>query len=353
MPASLQPPWFEPPAAIRLGPTGPFPETDVRDVLERRWLHYAFLTRDHELGMVANIAWLGLSAEVQERPFSTSILLVHRRGHGWASSQFNAAPLEPLWTSFRRPHGFYESSRHDTRAASGDPAVRLELMRTSHPCINQCAPFAGDQFFRWQSETGVLARGDWTFRGTTFAGKDAVGYHERVRGRWGWPELGGWVFGFANDTAGEERSAPANAMVFTLVQPAWPAVAATGSVMVWRAGRLVRHFPRRRVSVAARGLLDCNEVERVPGLANLLGVAPMEPIPRRLLIHAEMGRDFALLDFACDSAARIVIPNETGIRPYSVHEAIGPVEVEGRIGGRNVRFNSYGIVEFAGGARAD
>jgi hypothetical protein len=94
-------------------------------------------------------------------------------------------------------------------------------------------------------------------------------------------------------------------------------------------------------------------VAQVPGLSNLLGVAPMAPIPRRLLIHAVMGRDEVLLDFMCDSAARIVIPNETGTRPFSVHEAIGPVTVEGRVSGRTFSFTSSGIVEFAGGAGVD
>lgn len=342
----------EPGRVIPLGPAGPFPEIPLRDVLERRWLHYAFLSRDLEFGLVSNIAWLGLGDQSDSRPFSTSILLLYRRGHGWRSSQFNALTVEPLWSAFRRPHAAAEANTFELRSTSEDPAVKLRLSRTSHPCTSQCAPFAGDHFLRWQSESGVLARGDWQFAGETFT-RDAVGYHERVRGRWGWPELGGWVFGFANDTASNPAAAPAHALVFTLIQPVKPDGSTTASVMVWRMGRLVRHFPRHRVSVAVRGLLNRNDVTQVPGLSNLLGVPPMEPIPRRLLISAAMGRDFAVLDFSCDSAARIVIPNETGIAPFSVHEVIGPVSVDGRISGRDFQFSSFGIVEFAGGARAD
>ncbi len=336
---------------ISLGPAGPFPGAPVRRVLERRWLHYAFLTRDLEFGLVSNIAWLGLGAACAERPFSTSILLLHRRGHGWISSQFNAAANDPLWSAFRRPHPLGEEGLLELRSSAGDPAVRLQLARTSNPCTSQCAVFAGDQFFRWQSEAGVTARGQWRYRGETFE-REAVGYHERVRGNWGWPEMGGWVFGFANETEGL-AGAPGHALVFTLIQPTHPAGAATASVMVWRAGRLVRHFPRRRISVAVRGLLDRCQVCQVPHLSNLTGVDPMEPIPQRLMIHAAMGRDYALLDFAVDSAARIVIPNETGLRPFSVHESIGPAAVEGRIGGRSFRFETSGIVEFAGGALAE
>ncbi len=79
----------------------------------------------------------------------------------------------------------------------------------------------------------------------------------------------------------------------------------------------------------------------------------MAPVPRRLVISARMGGDWTLLDFSCEAAARIVIPGETGIDPYSVHEVIGPVTVEGRLNGERFAFETFGIVEFAGGAGGD
>jgi hypothetical protein len=120
--------------------------------------------------------------------------------------------------------------------------------------------------------------------------------------------------------------------------------------MLWRDGRLRRHFPRRNVSVAVRGYLDRNRVAQVPELANLFGVPPMEPVPQRLFITAQLGADWLIIDFAADSSARIVIPNEIGIRPFSVHEVIGWTHVEGQLNGRPFAFETGGIVEFAGGA---
>jgi hypothetical protein len=320
-------------------------------VLERRWLHYAFLSRDGRLGMVANVAGLGPSPEDPlGAPRRTSILLVHRAGAGWMASQFNAETSDPQWSAFRLPHPHRTPGRLELAATAGHAAVSFDLLRTSRPCTSQCASFARGQHLRWQSETGVIARGDWRAGGETYPGVEAVGYHERVRGYWGWPELGGWVFGFANDPGGTGDEAPETALVFTLIQPRAPAAAATGSVMVWWRGRLARHFPRRRVSVAVRGELDRDAVVLVPALANLLGVPPMPTIPRRLVIAARMGFDHAVLDFTCEAAARVVIPNETGVDPFSVHEVIGPVAVEGKVGGRAFAFEARGIVEFAGGA---
>ena len=344
----------QPRVAVELGPEGPFPNTTLGKVLERRWLHYAFLSRDHELGMVANVAWLGPGLESSDAaPRCTSILLVHKRGEGWSASQFNAETSTPLWSAFRQPRYAEHSGDLHLAATSSSPSVKLQLVSSSRPCTSQCATFAPNQHLRWQSETGVIARGDWQFKGETYHDVEAIGYHERVRGYWGWPELGGWVFGFANDPHGPTDQPPATAFVFTLIQPRGPEDAATGSVMVWRNGRLRRHFPRRCVTFAVRGQLQRDKVQQVPELSNLFGVPPMEPVPRQLMISARMGDDWVTYDYHCDSAARVIIPSETSLRPFSVHEVIGPVLVEGCIGGEAFRFETYGIAEFAGGAGDD
>ena len=337
---------------VKVGPQGPFPARPLSHVLERRWLHYAFLSRDNELGMVSNVAWLGPDPENPgARQRCTSILLLYRRGAGWRASQFNTETSTPLWSAFRMPHAFAAPGPLNLSATSGEPAVNLKLQRSSHPCTSQCAPFATNQHFRWQSETGILAKGTWRFGDELFEDMEAVGYHERVRGRWGWPEMGGWVFGFANDPqVTEPGGPPPTAVVFTLIQPQRPAGAPTASVMLWRDGRLKRHFPRRNINVVVRGQLDRDRVRQVPELANLFNTLPMAPVPRRLIITAHLGHDRLVLDFESAWAARIVNPNETGIDPFSVHEVVGPCHIEGNAGKDRFAFESYGIVEFAGGA---
>jgi hypothetical protein len=320
-------------------------------MLERRWLHYALLSTDGELGLVANLAWLGPAAEQTDaKSRCTSILLLHRRGKGWEASQFNAETAVPAWSSFRQPHPHGQAMPLRISATAGVPAVDLRLARTSFPCSSQCAPFAADQFLRWQSETGVIANGQWSFADGSRIDVRAVGYHERVRGHWGWPELGGWVFGFANAPLGDDDRPPAYAVVFTFINPLSPDDATTASLMLWRDGRLVRHFPRRNVSMAVSGQLSRDKVKQVPELASLFGVTPMAPIPARLVISGAQGDDRVLIDLDVESAARVVIPSETSLRPFSVHEVIGPVYVEGRLNNANFAFETRGIAEFAGGA---
>lgn len=354
MPAALRfrhPPRSAPDHLI--GPPGPFPEIALQRELERRWLHYAFLSRDLRLGMVSNIAWLGPAAEDPlHRPRTTAILLLYDSTQGWSASQFNAVASAPPWSAFRS-FAQADDDGFAITSSAGAPGVELQLQRSSHPCTSQCVSFMPDQHFRWQSETGIHANGIWKVPGKTYPRVHALGYHERVRGYWGWPELGGWVFGFANDMTTPQAAAPPCAVVFTLVYPRQPETAATASVMLWRRGRLQRHFTRRNIEVAVRGILDRDAVRQVPALSGILGVPPMAPIPRTLVIDARQGRDRVVVEFDATAAARIVIPSETGLLAYSVHEVIGPCRVEGEVNGHMFGFETKGIVEFAGGASGD
>jgi len=320
--------------------------------LDRQWLHYAFVSRQPGLAMVANLSVLGPPAgQPDAAPQRMAILLLHDSTAGWQSSQFNAEqPLVP-WSSFRLPHP-HGAAPLQIRARTDSPRVDLMLQRTSRPCTSQCAPFGDHQHLRWQSEPGVSAMGGVWVDGQRRE-VDLVGYHERVRGRWSWPELGGWVFGFAIDSSGKPTNPPSAAVVFTLIQPTAPSDAATGSVMVWRNGRLRRHFSRRNLEVAVQGELDRDRVVVVPPLAAAIGTPPTAPVPRRLVISARSGDDWLVLDFGAQTAARIVNASETSLRPFSVHEVLGPCLVQGEIGGAAVRIEADGVVEFAGGAIDD
>lgn len=348
--SNFRPPFEVPPRSGRLGPAGPFPDARLTDEVERRWLHYAMLSRDGRYGLVANAAWLGPPDGDPAGParYST-ILLLHERGKPWISSQFNATISVPPWSAFRLPQGFGEAGSLTIASHTGEPAVDLVLTRTSRPCSSQCAFFAGGPHLRWQSETGVQARGTWRLHGREEM-IEAVGYHERVRGRWGWPQLDEWVFGFANDLDAEPGRPPRWAAVFTFIKPRGRADDTTASLMLWRDGMMRRHFPRRRVSFAVRGTLDRDRVAMAPPLASRLGEPPMAAVPRRLVISARMGEDWVVLDFEAEAAARVVIPSETSLPAFTVHEVVGPCLLEGALGGESFALQTRGIVEFSGGA---
>ncbi|MEV5725251.1 MULTISPECIES: hypothetical protein [Streptomyces] len=356
------------PTLPRLGPPGPFPRAPLAHPLDRKWLHYAFLSRCGRQALIANLSVLGSStgavladpgAPATGRRSGTgtaaegqhmAILLAYEEGHGWSATQFNAEQPDLPWSAFRLPHPHGEPGTFRVAARSAAPAADVLLTRTSRPCTSQCAPFGEDEHLRWQSEPGVLGTGTLRHGDGTATETDLLGYHERVRGRWSWTTLGGWVFGFVNDPSGPADAAPPSAVVFTLIQPVYPADAANGSVMLWRDGRMIRHFPRRNLRVAVSGSLDRDRVAMVPPLADMLGTPPMAAVPGRLLITARLGDDRLVLDFRSRTAGRIANPSETSLHPFSVHETLGPCTVEGRIGGRRIGFRTEGIVEFAGGA---
>lgn len=319
------------------------------DHLERRWLHYAFRSQSGDMSVIANLSTLGTSGAPGARTQRMSILLVHDATSGWHSTQFNADVTPRPWSSFRLPEPVEQMRIAGRR---GVPGIDLTFRRTGRACTSQCAPFGVDQHLRWQSEPGILASGTVTTRDRVHENVELVGYHERVRGRWGWPDLGGWVFGFANAPAAVGE-APAYSVVFTLIQPPQPADAATASVMLWRAGRLLRHFPRRCIDVAVGGLLARDAVQMCPPLAAVLGTPPAAAVPGRLVIAATLGGDRLVIEIDAQTAGRIVNPSELGLLPFSVHEVLGPASVSGRVAGLDIAFTAGAVVEFAGGANAD
>jgi hypothetical protein len=277
-----------------------------------------------------------------------SILLVHDEA-GWSSSQFNADVQGMPWSAFRMPD---PGPRLRVSASTAAPAVDLDLVRTGRACTSQCAPFAADQHLRWQSEPGVIAHGSLSGAAGVHHGVTLVGYHERVRGHWAWPDLGGWVFGFAN-AAAAPGAAPPYAVVFTLIQPLDPADAATASVMLWRQGRLLRHYPRRALEVRVQGLLSRDRVAASPPLAGTFGTPPAAQVPSRLTITAATATDQLTIDVESATACRIVNPNELGQAAFSVHEVLGPCRVSGTVAGVDLDFTAPAVVEFAGGADVD
>jgi hypothetical protein len=87
-----------------------------------------------------------------------------------------------------------------------------------------------------------------------------------------------------------------------------------------------------------------------PTLAPLLGTYATAPIPAVLCIDGYQGRDSIQIRYRCRDAAQLVVPSETSLQPFSVHEVIGEMEVRIKLKESNVVFTSPGIVEFAGGA---
>ena len=71
------------------------------------------------------------------------------------------------------------------------------------------------------------------------------------------------------------------------------------------------------------------------------------------LVNARMGDEWATLDFEAEAAVRVVIPSETSLRPFSVHEVVGPCLLTGSLNGEKFQIETRGIVEFSGGAGGD
>jgi hypothetical protein len=331
--------------------SGPFTRLPFSDVLERRWLHYAFITVDERQALIANLAALG--GEGGDEPTHTAVLLAYHCEHGWNCSQWHAQLAREPWTSYRSPPPSTAWPREpdfELQSLKGAPAVSLHLTSTTTPAPAGVSRFHRTHWKRWQAQPGVLATGRWSDGMAPSRQTVAVGYHERVHGRWGWPEMGGWVFGFCNQLADHAEGPPNWAVVFALLQPRDERHDHTAMVMLWLRGRMVLFVPRRGLRVSVAGQLPRDRVMMTPALGPLLGTFATAPIPAALCIDGYQGKDWIQIRYRCRDAARLVVPSETSLPPFSVHEVIGEMEVRIKVKETNVVFTRPGIVEFAGGA---
>ena len=331
---------------------GPFTDLPLSDVLERRWLHYAFISIDEQQALIANLATLGGHDDGDE-PTQTSVLLAYHREHGWACSQWHAFMPRKPWTSYGSTPPSTAWPREPDLALqslAGTPSVSLYLTSTTTPAPAGVSHFHRTNWKRWQAQPGVIASGYWADGMSPPRETTAIGYHERVHGRWGWPEMGGWVFGFCNQLADRIEGPPNWAVVFALLQPKDEKHDHTAMVMLWRRGVMVLFVPRRAIRVSVAGQLPRDRVLMTPTLAPLLGTYATSPIPAVLCIDGFQGRDWIQIRYRCRDAAQLVVPSETSLQPFSVHEVIGEMDVRVRLKETNVEFTSPGIVEFAGGA---
>jgi hypothetical protein len=331
---------------------GPFTDLPLSDVLERRWLHYAFISVDEQQALIANLATLGGHDDGDE-PTQTSVLLAYHRDHGWTCSQWHAHLPHKPWTSYGSTPPSTAWPREPDLALqslAATPSVSLYLTSTTTPAPAGVSHFHRTHWKRWQAQPGVIATGYWADGMSPPRETTAMGYHERVHGRWGWPEMGGWVFGFCNQLADHAEGPPNWAVVFALLQPRDERHDHTAMVMLWRKGRMVLFVPRRAIRVSVAGQLVRDRVLMAPTLAPLLGTYATAPIPAVLCIDGYQGRDSIQIRYRCRDAARLVVPSETSLQPFSVHEVIGEMEVRIKLKETNVVFTSPGIVEFAGGA---
>lgn len=327
-----------------LGPRAPFPLARPAHPLERRWLHYAFISSDGALSVVANLSDLG--AQDGSDPVTASVLLLHERGQGFVCSEWNATSNEAPWSPFGAPR---ESGSLIMASVKGDPELNLHVHDAATPCLTQTFVFSDHSYFRWQPVVGVRADGIFNNGKTPAKRARFWGYHERVRGRWGWPELGGWIFGFCNAKS-ETDGPPPWSLVFGTIHPASSPMDHGAHLFVWKRGRLRRLFSRRNLRVSVAGQLDRRRVATFPFLASLLGTPPMAPIPAALGIRGDDGQDRVLMHFLVDEAVRLPVPSETGPRPYSVHQVVGTVSVDLQIGGEQAQFEAPAIIEFSGGS---
>ncbi len=326
----------------------PPPPFDPQAAAYKDWLHLNVL--DHASGRIGviNVSLHGAPDDPRSRAVGAA--LVHVPGAGWIGNLeihgMNEAAIGPASVGLEHVALAVDAQSGIVLASVREPENALSLHATTRmavaPIIVEQPLPLGHGWISWTAVPRLTVSGEWTIGGTQNTLDAASAYHDHNWGRWHWGDDLGWEWGCF--LTPETATSPI-ASVFSLTtdrahrQTGQPAL----SVNV---GQTRRTFRGAAVQIDYEGRSDLIQ-RRIPGaLAALHQDQAHIRLPRRIILHADDGRDCITLEFSGDSAAQL-IAGDPIVRGYSfIHEIAGEFRCAGQFGGLEVSGVGLGVFEY-------
>jgi hypothetical protein len=230
--------------------------------------------------------------------------------------------------------------RHERVEA--DLALRPLLL----PTVTSSVSFGRDHAMHWVVIPRLEASGTATLDGRTTTFERALAYHDHNWGHFHWGSDLTWEWGYVNP---EDASCPYS-LVFVRVSDGGSHQTLSQGLLVWRGDVAIRTFQNRELDLALIGHRSATRPFTLPPIGALLLPGTSAGVPARLEIEARGGGDSLRMTFAPQAHARIAIPSDThDFKLVQLNETMGPVAVEGQVGGNALRFQGKGVVEFVRG----
>jgi hypothetical protein len=333
----------------------PPPPFDPQTPAYKDWLHLNLL--DHASGSVGliNVSLHGAPDDPRSRAVGTALIYVPDVGwignleiRGFAEAAIGPSSIGLEQVALAIDH----SSRTllaSVRAPDDQLLVRVTAEMIAPPIsVEQQLPL-GHGWISWYAVPRLTVNGEWTIGSEPSDLSAASAYHDHNWGRWHWGDDLGWEWGcFLTPMTSPDNGAAASppmAVVFSLTtdRAHHPGGRPTVNIL---AGGQRRTFRGAAIRLDYDGTLDAIE-RRLPGaLAALHQDHAQVRLPKRLIIHADDGRDCVTLEFTGRSAAQL-ITGDPIVRGYSfIHEIAGAFTCAGRLGDIEVAGSGLGVFEY-------
>jgi hypothetical protein len=201
---------------------------------------------------------------------------------------------------------------------------------------------APDRHLDWSltARLAVVARVE--LPGATFELVDALGYHDHNWGHFHWGDDFTWEWGSILPSDGGDW-----AIVYSNLMNRARTQLALEQLFVWRGERNVLAAGGLEVRSRQRGRFRGEPRLRIPPVMALLRPPLGGDVPERVEIAACCGRDEVVVRFTPSEVSHVLVPSERTLRgAVAIHECVGAVDVEGRIGDDSIIWEGRGVFEF-------
>jgi hypothetical protein len=195
---------------------------------------------------------------------------------------------------------------------------------------------------RWLVVPRLVAEGEVVSGGRTFVLNKAPAYHDRNWGDFRWGENYSWEWATILPYS---QSVPWS-LVYMRISDVTRNRNYSQGLMVWRGADSRRVFHGEDMRLRQAGWLQKERVLRLPRIVNLIVGGQATPVPRRLEIEARAWFDHIDVSLAFEDMAQVGVPNDGPDGLTLLSEVMGEAEVNGRIGGEDVRFRGRVLMEF-------
>jgi hypothetical protein len=196
----------------------------------------------------------------------------------------------------------------------------------------------------WFVVPRLLASGELRWRSKHYRFDKEPAYHDHNWGHFGWGRDFSWEWGF-----GLPRSmATPWCIVFARLSDRARLRTRMQVLFLWNGVREHRVWREHELTVTHEGLFRRDYVHKVPGVMGIISPGTATSVPARIDIKARGGADALDLSFTPTEAAQVIIPNDLDDGVTIINEVSGALEVEGRVRGDAVAFETRTIFEFLG-----
>jgi hypothetical protein len=321
------------------------PEGDPRSMLYNEWQYFNIIDEQQNISFITTMT---LKGNISDPTISAAVVLMSYHTPVKDGLTVDAYPVTNAKWSNNSPDITISGSSvkltqqgYSLHIESNDASTVFDALfkpETEHAPVYYGA-FDPGRILYWRvgsprmKATGTLTVNKGTPSEKTYLLKNTNGYHDHNWGYWLWQDDVGWDWGQASQKKIKEKDSGKYTFVFGNVTNNNHTISRTNALVLWEDKKIIAEFRNNDIQIR-RSMMITNPLY------------PDFPYPMVTLLNAVSGINTMNIKFNLEQVMPIPMPLENGVGFRMIWELIGTYEVNGKINGRIVSYETKGYLEY-------